>query len=995
MKIKKAPEEIWKEYSDGVGYKTRLNLFETVEENEDFYNDKQWEGVIAPDLVKPVFNFLKPAVNYYIAMLISDDIAVNVEILNANPDAPADVETAQKVISQEIENVIEQAGVKNKNRKSIRNCAVDGDCCIYWWFDTESETDTKNTGAIKADLIDNTDVFFGNPSTGEAEGQPYIILRYKKLTEDVKDEAEENGEDPEEITPDIESTFINSNDDLDNDYTTVLLKMWKEEKEVHIIKVTRDAVVMSERNTGYRRYPLSYWSWEAVKNSCHGVSPITGKIENQRFVNKLFAMSMVFTEQMAFPKMLYDKTKLRDGWKPGVNQQIGVVGNPQDAMLASFSSRDMNQSAPNMIDATIKYSKELMGANDSALGNIKPDNTSAIIAVQKAAGMQLDLQRMDFYDYVESGVRVMIDIMRLNYGPRNVLVTDNDGNRGIENFDFNGLSEYAMNLNIDIGQGSYWSELMQIQTLDNMMEKQIIPDRLTYLESLPDGYVKNKQDIINKIKELQAQKAGGGQMLNPDIPQVPEQLMQGGNMPQGQLMGQAEQPQGISDEEAAAIAQKKTTTDWRASRAGAQGQTTTKTAAKKADKVQFDFDNILAPKKVSAKAGVGTALITGNDGIDILLGKGKYADTGGLYYNVNSLSDILLSGKDASEAELPKSTNMVYNGTDKRGRTGNLMRINPLTASGDTDAQTGQKNADGTWKQVAALGTWSGSGVTSEKEQQLLRKALEAQDMTRRANEGRTQFGYRETGGVQGQATSGPAEDKESNSATDFFSDVGEWFSDLFSNKGNKNSNDGTNYDTGKNETSGIDEEALIEFADKANSALKAYDYLQGGDAVIGGITEIADTGILFAKIDGLYKDVDSRIDNFAQAAWDVGAEQYNNVEGNSSKCRYLGQAMLVPLTQEQAKIINEGDENQIIEDFINGAYANYTHATKYGYMGDIKGKYWDELTEEQQSIYINSVLKVAGLNHLKQAYWGYASEPVKDFISDTAIAVCMPKTLM
>ena len=84
-----------------------------------------------------------------------------------------------------------------------------------------------------------------------------------------------------------------------------------------------------------------------------------------------------------------------------------------------------------MIESTIRYSKELMGANDAALGNIKPDNMGAIIAVQKAAGMQLDLQRMDFYDFVESGVRVMIEMMRVNYGPRVVLVTDEDGNRGL------------------------------------------------------------------------------------------------------------------------------------------------------------------------------------------------------------------------------------------------------------------------------------------------------------------------------------------------------------------------------------------------------------------------------------------------------------------------------------------------------------------------------------------------------------------------------------
>jgi hypothetical protein len=533
MKIKKEPSEIWGEYSDGVGYKTRINLFETVEQNENFYNDNQWVGVIAPDLTKPVFNFLKPAVNYFIAILISDDIAVNIEIFNA------DAENVQKIISQEIENVIEQANVKNKNRRAIRNCAVDGDCCLYWWFDTNGETDIKNTGQIKADLIDNTDVFFGNPSSGEVEEQPYILIRYKKLTAEVKDEAEENGEDPEEITPDIESTFINSEDDIDNDYTTVILKMWKEQGRVKIKKVTKDAVVMAERNTGYRRYPVSYWSWEAVKNSYHGVSPLTGKIENQRFVNKIYAMSMVFTEQMAFPKMLYDKVKLPDGWKPGVNQQIPVIGNPGDALFASISSRDMNASVPNMIDSTINNTKEAMGVNDSALGNIsKPDNLGAIIATQKASGMQLDLQRMDFYDFVESGVRIMIDIMRENYGPRMVMVKDNDGKKELAQFDFSALSKYAMSLNIDIGQGSYWSELMQIQTLDNLMGQKIIPDAITYLESLPDGYVKNKQKMIDRILELQQKP------LVTEAQPVAPQPAQG-----------AAQSGAVTDEEAAAIAQ--------------------------------------------------------------------------------------------------------------------------------------------------------------------------------------------------------------------------------------------------------------------------------------------------------------------------------------------------------------------------------------------------------------------------------------------------------
>ena len=82
MKINKEPAAVWREYQNGRAYKEQLGLYEQVRKNENFYNDRQWEGVKAPDLVKPVFNFLKPVVNYYIAMLISDDIAANIEAVS-------------------------------------------------------------------------------------------------------------------------------------------------------------------------------------------------------------------------------------------------------------------------------------------------------------------------------------------------------------------------------------------------------------------------------------------------------------------------------------------------------------------------------------------------------------------------------------------------------------------------------------------------------------------------------------------------------------------------------------------------------------------------------------------------------------------------------------------------------------------------------------------------------------------------------------------------
>ena len=85
-----------------------------------------------------------------------------------------------------------------------------------------------------------------------------------------------------------------------------------------------------------------------------------------------------------------------------------------------------------------------------------------------------------------------------------------------------------MQLTIDIGQGSYWSELTQISTLDNLMANKIIPDAVTYLEAIPDGYIKNKQKIIDRINALtgQAQQQENGAFHEANIEQVAAQDIQ-------------------------------------------------------------------------------------------------------------------------------------------------------------------------------------------------------------------------------------------------------------------------------------------------------------------------------------------------------------------------------------------------------------------------------------------------------------------------------------
>jgi len=252
-------------------------------------------------------------------------------------------------------------------------------------------------------------------------------------------------------------------------------------------------VLRPKTDLEYDRYPVSFMSWEREGRSYHGVSPLTGKRPNQIFVNKLYAMAMEYAKNMAFPKLLYNKTKIPK-WDGSPGKAIAVNGDPREALFASFPAADMSVQALNLANATIVQTKEMMGAYDAALGNVNPTNTSAIIAVQQAASMPLDLQRLDFYQFVEDTLRIWLAIMEKDYGLRAV------GDQEVL-FDFGRLGEFAPSLMVEVGPAAYWSEIRQIQSLDNLLHNQIIPDAETYLESMPDGYIRGKRNILEKVKQ--------------------------------------------------------------------------------------------------------------------------------------------------------------------------------------------------------------------------------------------------------------------------------------------------------------------------------------------------------------------------------------------------------------------------------------------------------------------------------------------------------------
>lgn len=505
------PTEIYTEYQKGVQYCDQIGIFEDVRHNRNFYLGKQWEGVNAPSIELPVINIFRPAIDYYVAMLVSDDIGVTCEFPEGTDDQVK--RAIEYVVSEMIDQVFEQTKFKFKLRQFVKNAALDGDAYIHWWYDPEKEYGTQ-IGGICAELIMNVNVIHGNPALSEIEAQPYLIVVSKLPTDQVKKMAKGH---EEEITPDNDDDTLLEQDAIGStNYTTVLTKLWKDDKTktVWFSKSTRNVVLKDATNTTMRHYPLAKADWMAVPNASHGQSILTSVRQNQISINKLYMMINEFMKQLAFPKIIFDRRKIPN-WTNKI-QAIGVDGDPREAFVSQTPVVSLPPGIKDYAIDLIEKTKQSMGVYDVALGNVRPDNTSAIIALQKTASQPLELQRLDLYQMIEDSVRIIIDLMASYYGVRSIPFAIEEGEGQLKEFDFADLRG-SFNYTVEVGQAAYWAETTQIQTLDNLYQAGIIPDQITYLEQLPNGVVKNKSDIIQALRAIQKAQ-------QPVMPKQPQPL---------------------------------------------------------------------------------------------------------------------------------------------------------------------------------------------------------------------------------------------------------------------------------------------------------------------------------------------------------------------------------------------------------------------------------------------------------------------------------------
>lgn len=549
------PEQIFDEYEAGRTFKSglgRKGLYEQGKINERFYIGDQWHGArCGNDRPLVRHNVIKRIGDYKMAVVASNPVTVNYSVEGVpntvgisdrardERDAfaqgqispqdsmglPPEEELAvtMTALSDYFKTTAERVKFDDLKEQALRNAYVSGTGVLYTYWDDKIRTglyaDESGTTPIQGDIaceaLDIENVYFGDPNLYDVQAQPYIIIAQRKSVADLQREARRNGRSEAEIDaikPDRDTGYMagdmSEDEPEDSRKATVLTKFWKEWAKDGTCKImasvaVRGATIRYRWDTKLRLYPLAVFRWERRRNCAYGESEITYLIPNQIAINRMLTASVWAVMMLGMPLTLVNGDVVNQPITNDPGQIIKINGTSED-MLNAVRYVNPPNFAPafdNNIASLISNTLTQSGANDAALGDVRPDNTSAIVAVREAATMPMQTVQNRFYSFVEDVARVWAEMWVTMYGRRSLKIEDENGVWYMP-FDGEKYRDLLISVKVDVGASALWSEIQSVNTLDNLLASQIITPK-QYLERLPKGSVPNLSGLIREMQEAQ------------------------------------------------------------------------------------------------------------------------------------------------------------------------------------------------------------------------------------------------------------------------------------------------------------------------------------------------------------------------------------------------------------------------------------------------------------------------------------------------------------
>ncbi|WP_203289844.1 portal protein [Metabacillus sp. cB07] len=534
-----------KQYKEGLAYKKEMGFFTKWSEHERFKAGDQWPAVTekTKNLPRPVLNIIKQVINHKVASVMTENIKM-VFSASDTEEGSNEYEGAE-LFTRYSETTWEKVKQDQLNEVALESGATTGPCIWHYYWDTSKSGGNrlKYVGEIQGEIIDAVNFFPGNPQCTNIQDQPFINITSRDLVSNVRKIAESNG-----LSKEFISLIKADSDTEDQAYdfakkemtedskVTVITKYWKENGTVYFQKVASGVVVKPKTNMRFKLYPIALMQWERRKSTIFGISEVEGIIPNQKAINYLLAMQLLSIQLTSWPKLLVDKSFVKQQITNTPGEVINVTGTngSLNNAIAYMNPGQTSNQAANLLDSFLNYTRDVAGANENALGEQSSSqlNATAVMLLQQASGVPLESIKRRFYQAMEDVGLIWSEFWRVYYNTDRVVnLKDEDGEEYTDVFNGEQYKDVDMNLKIDIGPSSSYSETLMMTSLDKLFDT----DKITiedYLQFAPKNVIPFKDRLLKKVQERQEQ----------------EQMMMAQEQEQQSMMQQQQQDEQIAQQ---------------------------------------------------------------------------------------------------------------------------------------------------------------------------------------------------------------------------------------------------------------------------------------------------------------------------------------------------------------------------------------------------------------------------------------------------------------
>ena len=513
--------KVWEEFTEGMSYKRAQKFDSQCKTNVDMLEGRQWPPATerTKDLPRPVINIIEQIGYHKCSTIMADNIMMTFRPEEMGFEGDASI---ADLFSKKAATDWEELKMNSKNEKGLMVAYSRSNYILHHYMDNDATggRSLEYIGKIANEIIDPLNFFPGNPKCDDVQKQPYIIIVTRVSVEDIKATAKEKKIDIgliEAIKPDIaEDGYGNKNELKGDDKATVLVRYWRDKtsKTIKFCKCTKSVMFVPETDTRLKLYPVASMQWKYKEDSFFGENDVTQIIPNQKAINFMLAMQILSVQLTGFPKALVREGRIDLSRLTNTPGEIVVDYSPDensDAMKYIYPP-SMSSDGPNLVDNLMGYTKNIAGATETSTGEVAKAanmNATAIMLLQKAAGVPIEGIKRRFYQMMEDVGLIWSDIYQTYYNTeRNIDAEDDDGNPIQIPFRGTDYQDVPFRLKIEISPASMYSETMAQTTLDKFFDKGVI-DLDEYLELVPSNVAPFKDRLkrmIDKKKQEQMQQ---------------------------------------------------------------------------------------------------------------------------------------------------------------------------------------------------------------------------------------------------------------------------------------------------------------------------------------------------------------------------------------------------------------------------------------------------------------------------------------------------------